>query len=486
MPVNPNIALGLEPQKPLDIMGAYGNALTIKNLVRQGQMQDMQMQDYTANRDIDRAAKRVDLGARAAMLVYAAPEDQKQQVWSAERQRFIGTGLVSPNEIPEMYPGEQALQGWIAAAQSPEKRMELIEKDRRRRAQLSAVEAGRAAVAPKDLPQASVSGGAPGDLTAPTVQIRELVNPTTDPRFWDAIAERAMSDPDLIGTDVGQKAVERAAAIRSDTRKAEGEGLHYVQGPDGKMRVFQNGQFLRSEYLGTDPTKAFTVDESGKLVPNKQVQDYELSRAKAGASNVTAVGGDMALGKTAQGKVDEGLLDTSAALMRVERIGKEYRSEWSTYAKQGEMGFQAFREKLGGKLAPEKQKELAAYTSWRSSALDNMNRTIKDLTGSAMGVEEAARIMATLPNPDDSPSQFQRKLEDAKQQTRMALARLTYIKRNGLGMESVPLERVPSLINDRGAAVEQEIKKKFPSMTAKEVERMTKRQLAQEFGLIAD
>ena len=302
MPVNPNIALGLEPQKPLDIMGAYGNALTIKNLVRQGQMQDMQMQDYTANRDIDRAAKRVDLGARAAMLVYAAPEDQKQQVWSAERQRFIGTGLVSPNEIPEMYPGEQALQGWIAAAQSPEKRMELIEKDRRRRAQLSAVEAGRAAVAPKEQPQAPAAGGAPGDLTAPTVQIRELVNPTTDPRFWDAIAERAMSDPDLIGTDVGQKAVERAAAIRSDTRKAEGEGLHYVQGPDGKMRVFQNGQFLRSEYLGTDPTKAFTVDESGKLVPNKQVQDYELSRAKAGASNVTAVGGDMALGKTAQGR----------------------------------------------------------------------------------------------------------------------------------------------------------------------------------------
>jgi hypothetical protein len=194
----------------------------------------------------------------------------------------------------------------------------------------------------------------------------------------------------------------------------------------------------------------------------------------------------MALGKTAQGKVDEGLLDTSAALMRVERIGKEYKPEWSTYAKQGEMGFQAFREKLGGKLTPDKQRELASYTSWRASALDNMNRTIKDLTGSAMGVEEAARIMSTLPNPDDSPSQFQRKLEDAKQQTRMALARLTYIKRNGLGMESVPLDRVPSLINDRGASVEQEIKKKFPSMTAKEVERMTKRQLAQEFGLIAD
>ena len=223
----------------------------------------------------------MDLGARAAMLVYAAPEDQKQQVWSAERQRFIGTGLVSPNEIPEMYPGEQALQGWIAAAQSPEKRMELIEKGSPQ-AQLSAVEVGRAAVAPKEQPQAPAAGGAPGDLTALTVQIRELVNPTTDPRFWDAIAERAMSDPDLIGTDVGQKAVERAAAIRSDTRKSRGRGLHYVQGPDGKMRVFQNRQFLRSEYLGTDPTKAFTVDESQGLCRTNGVQDYELSRAGGG------------------------------------------------------------------------------------------------------------------------------------------------------------------------------------------------------------
>ena len=120
------------------------------------------------------------------------------------------------------------------------------------------------------------------------------------------------------------------------------------------------------------------------------------------------------------------------------------------------------------------------------SALDNMNRTIKDLTGSAMGVEAPARIMSTLPNRTIPRLNFQRKLEDAKQQTRMALARLTYIKRNGLGMESVPLERCRLSSMTSGAAVEQEIKKKFPSMTAKEVERMTKRQLAQEFGLIAD
>ena len=135
-----------------------------------------------------------------------------------------------------------------------------------------------------------------GDLTASTVQIRELVTQRHRSAILGRHRRAGDGDPDLIGTDVGAESRRTAAAaIRSDTRKAEGEGLHYVQGPDGKMRVFQNRQFLRSDALGTDPTKAFTVDESGKHCRNKQVQDYELSRAKAGRRTSTAVGGDMAL-----------------------------------------------------------------------------------------------------------------------------------------------------------------------------------------------
>ena len=124
-------------------------------------------------------------------------------------------------------------------------------------------------------------------------------------------------------------------------------------------------------------------------------------------------------------------------------------------------GIPGIPEKLGGKLTPEKQKELAAYTSWRSSALDNMNRTIKDLTGSRYGRRRSRADHGHLAESGRLPSQFQRKFEDAKQQTRMALARLTYIKRNGLGMESVPLERVPSLINDRALPWSRRSRKSF-------------------------
>jgi len=476
MPVNPNIALGLEPQKPVDIMGAYGNALTLRNLVDQGKMQSLQLAQ--AQRESEKQMRLADiarmyggdearfneeyrkvdpLGARE----YGIKEAKSKADLFKTRQDTYKAQLDNAEKLNGL-----RLQSALAvrdAGYSPEAYVQQRER--------------LATILPPELAS-----------TIPPMMSREEIDATINAGM--SMADRIARERLEYEKNKPASALAQLYADEDTWRRAQGEAANGGSTSDASgvsvapMPSPYAQRILREKYGA--PPEGFQWSESGKPVPMPEVLAQRERERKASASNINVAGGDLALGKPAQGKVDEGLLDTSAALMRVERIGKEYKPEWSTYAKQGEMGFQAFREKLGGKLTPDKQRELASYTSWRASALDNMNRTIKDLTGSAMGVEEAARIMSTLPNPDDSPSQFQRKLEDAKQQTRMALARLTYIKRNGLGMESVPLDRVPSLINDRGAAVEQEIKKKFPSMTAKEVERMTKRQLAQEFGLIAD
>lgn len=61
--------------------------------------------------------------------------------------------------------------------------------------------------------------------------------------------------------------------------------------------------------------------------------------------------------------------------------------------------------------------------------MQNLNQTIKDLTGAAMGVQEADRIIASLPNAGtdifggDSPTEFEAKLNNAVKQTKYALAR---------------------------------------------------------------
>ena len=62
--------------------------------------------------------------------------------------------------------------------------------------------------------------------------------------------------------------------------------------------------------------------------------------------------------------MDEGLLDTSAALMRVERIGKEYRVGMVNLRQARRDGDSRHSGgKAWRKLTPDKQKELASYTS---------------------------------------------------------------------------------------------------------------------------
>ena len=70
--------------------------------------------------------------------------------------------------------------------------------------------------------------------------------------------------------------------IRSDTRKMPRARIALRARSGRQDARLPEWSVPAVRFLGTDPTKAFTVDESGKLVPNKQVQDYELSRAKAG------------------------------------------------------------------------------------------------------------------------------------------------------------------------------------------------------------
>lgn len=480
MPINPAIALQLDRPQPVDILGTAGQVLTLKNLVDQGRMGALQLEQ--AEREGMKRQSIADLARRSGGDMGKFLEGYGEidplgaldlRMKTAKSRAELDTARLNQSETLN-----KLALGAALAVRDAGYTQEAYDRERMRLQSL----------------------GVPAQLlaTIPPVVSQEYVDSTiaSGTTMADRLArERFEREKNLPLSDFGKLLADQArdqeeAARLSSSQFTPGSGTVDAEGNMVAPAVRVGpppDRFAAIVAQKAQPLpEGFYYDDKGR---RQKDEEYWRSRervAEKGAANVTAVGGDMALGKAATTKVDEGLLDTSAALMRIERIGKEYKPAWSTYLKQGEMGFNAFREKLGGKLSPEQQKELSSYTSWRSSSLDNMNRTIKELTGSAMGVEEANRIMATLPNPDDAPSQFQRKLEDAKQQTRMALARLTYIKRNGMAMQDVPLDKVPSIINERGGVLEQETKRKFPNMSGAEVSRLVKRQLAQEFGLLAD
>ena len=485
MPIDPNIALQVgQPVKPIDPMAAYGQVLTLKNLMDQQRMQGLQLEKaqrdeadarglrrayaVTPDGQIDEQATTRNLVAggfgpqavdfrhktqvdRAAAAKAEREAEKSKYEMLAKQTEIIGQELGALPEVPT-YEQAVAVSRRLNARgvqhderEIPQDPMELAEYVRQRRMATMSAQQQLAELAPKSrlgellrdqrreqerttaLSQSSVSGepsiGPDGSIVAPTVNIQ------------------APPDP-------------YAAAVARETYGPADSPFRY--GPNGKVEG----------------------------VP--EVQNFQRAKARDSATSVNVQNNAVPLGKAAETKVDEGLLDTSATLMRLNGIRKQYKPEWSEFSTQAGMKLNQLGEKyLGVNIAPATKEKFKQYTQWRQKATTNLNLTIKALTGAAMSETEAQRIMSTLPTPDDSPSEFQAKLDGAEQETKMALARLTYIKRRGgMSIADVPLEAMPDLMRARDREIEGEVLRRYPNMAPAERNDLIKRQLAQEFGLI--
>jgi hypothetical protein len=226
------------------------------------------------------------------------------------------------------------------------------------------------------------------------------------------------------------------------------------------------------------------LSQQSKILAELNPQLQVAGKAKAPQVNVFT--GD--LSKTTASKVEEGVLTNAEAMSRLNSIYGTYRPEYLN------VPFRAKQEwtNLAGKfkdVSPKDKQILTGYYEFKQNALQNLNKTIKDLTGAAMGVQEADRIIASLPNAGstvfggDSPVEFEAKLNNAVQQTKYALARQTYALKSGIkkdAWEKIPLSDMPSIVNKRA----DEIAKAYKLDPNKEADKQTiKRQLAAEFGI---
>jgi hypothetical protein len=252
--------------------------------------------------------------------------------------------------------------------------------------------------------------------------------------------------------------------------------------------------FTRLMMPKANPLQLKTVLDyrTGQPITNEPVMQAAERAGKAGAANVYAAGGNIELGKVGANRVDEGVLDTTARLSRLKQIEQQYRPEYLQIGTRLGSTWNAIKEKAGVGLSEADRKGLEQFAQFKRGAIENLNQYIKEITGAAMSIPEAERIKIGMPNPGqgvfdgDSPTEFKAKLDDVTRSLKLAESRLTYIKRNGMSIQSVPLDRMPQLMNERGKALEAEVKGKYKSMTPDDVRKTVKRQLAQEFGLLGD
>ena len=483
MALDPNIALQIgQPVQPLDPLKAYGSVLTLKNLIDQQQMNGLQMQQ--AQRAADKEMRLSDLARSAG----GDPEKFQRGYFEIDPLGATELGIKTKKAGFEQAKAERDAEK--AKFDMLGKRIELV---------------GQALGALPENPTYEQAVAASRWLTSQGIQHDESEIPKDPALLPDYIQQqrtRALSAKEQLEANRPRSTL---GQLLSDSNKWEQDTRRLMDDRPANIdpsNVGQGGQIQAPKVIvdlppnpylpaikmaqGRDPNKPFGFNERGQVVANDDYQQY--AQKVAPRTEVNVQNNPLPLGKTAEGKVDEGLLDTSAALMRLSSIRKEYKPEWSQFGTQAGMKWNQISEKyLGGKINPADKDKFTQYTKWRKNSLENVNLTIKQLTGSAMGEAEANRIIGTLPSPDDSPSEFQAKLDGAEEQTKMALARFTYIKRNkGMSIEQMPLDTVPKVINDRGAVLEAETKRKFPNMKPDEISKIVRRNLAQEFGLIAD
>lgn len=234
---------------------------------------------------------------------------------------------------------------------------------------------------------------------------------------------------------------------------------------------------LSLRLFGTrDPSK-LTREQSSKL-------ETEATRLGVGeGQKINIYTGQ--LDKTNKTKVQEQQLNTGDQIARLNNIQFSYRPEFLNIKFRAGQEWNSLKDKFGGLPAAEKS-ALANYSTYKQNSIQNLNLTIKDLTGAAMGVQEADRIIASLPNPGtgifdgDSPTQFESKLNNGIQQAKYALARKQYALKNGLNWQDTPLDQMPTIINKRG----EDIAKQYKLNPKDPKDRNTiKTQLAAEFGI---
>jgi hypothetical protein len=256
--------------------------------------------------------------------------------------------------------------------------------------------------------------------------------------------------------------------------------IDLVQGTAEDKEKF-SGEYgnLALAMFGTSDISKLSPEQRNKV--DSEAEKRGISKAKAGASTIYTG----QLSKTTAGDVEKSVITTADAVTRLNNIQFSYKPQYQNIAFRSKQAWNTVRDKFGG-LPDAEKRQLAEYSQYRQNALQNLNQTIKDITGAAMGVQEAERITATLPNAGsdifsgDSPTEFEAKLNNAIGQTKYALARKNYALRKGLNWEATPLDKMPNIINSRGA----EIAKQYNLDPKKPADLQTiNRQLAAEFGV---
>lgn len=244
----------------------------------------------------------------------------------------------------------------------------------------------------------------------------------------------------------------------------------------------QTGDKVPSGYRRTDDGNLSFIP-GGPADPANKNQGWSIT---TGPNGETTIKQGRPVGRTGQNQLDVKEIDARDQLARLDRIQASSvdnpnvadMNTLSGNLKRMGLEWQDFI--ASDSLTDDQAQYLVDVTTARGDILENVNFTIKEITGAAMTEPEAKRIGATLPSVNDSPRMFQAKLDRATERVRASIARYNMWRNNG--MDGKP-ENIGTLSDIQG-----QMDKRFEDLAgAVESGDMTEEEanamFASEFGL---
>lgn len=227
------------------------------------------------------------------------------------------------------------------------------------------------------------------------------------------------------------------------------------------------------------------------LSPGAFEQQTALRTAGAPSNTVNVGSPSVSLTTGTQTDVQKRELNAQGALQRLDDIAGSFDPAFLTFDTKLTNQWLSFKDKLGSigdifgieGLTTEEKQSLTDYTTFTTRTLNNMNITLNELSGAAVNPEEFKRIQAALPNPTDSPTEFQAKMDNAIRDMRRSVARYHNALANGIDPldTGIALDGIDARVDQVGAELTDQLRAQ--GIPEEQIRGLVLQELKRQFGL---
>jgi len=217
-----------------------------------------------------------------------------------------------------------------------------------------------------------------------------------------------------------------------------------------------------SDFVGSFRADDPGIDEFLKNNPGARVVE---------TTSLTGTEKDIGLTQKTQGAMEAKIFDLGENISRLNEIESSFKPEFLEVATVASVVKASLKDRIG-QASPEEKELLTEYTTWKTSAYNQINQYIKAITGAQMSEAEAKRIMKAVPNPsifEGGPTEYLAQLNVALRDAKNAIRRAAYFKQKGLTPVKTddPDENLKFIENDRVIQIND-----MPEIMKKEQDRL--------------